>query len=255
MRLFPQRLLRGVAFMSDRPGRDPRHEPAYTVGEAARYLLLPRATVNAWFFGQGGEPGGARRFRSVLQPPESIHRALSFVNLVEGHMLSALRRQHGVSLQRIRSAIDYLGRLFPDSEHPLAEQRISTDGLDVLVDAYERAAGTEVHPEQLLNASTGGQIEMRTLIEAHLRRVEWDANGRAVRLFPFTRWRDLEEPKTIVIDPFVSFGRPVISGTGIPTSVVASRYKAGESIRDLSLDYGRSETEIEEAIRCELAAA
>lgn len=61
------------------------------------------------------------------------------------------------------------------------------------------------------------------------------------------------EPKTIVIDPQVSFGRPVLAGTGIPTAVIAERYIAGESVDDLADDYGRRRLEIEEAIRCELS--
>ena len=56
----------------------------------------------------------------------------------------------------------------------------------------------------------------------------------------------------MVIDPHVSFGRPVLVGTGIPTAVIAERYKAGESIDELAGDYGRGPSEIEEAIRCEL---
>jgi uncharacterized protein (DUF433 family) len=51
----------------------------------------------------------------------------------------------------------------------------------------------------------------------------------------------------------VSFGRPVLAGTGIPTAVIAERYKAGESMDDLADDYGRRRLEIEEAIRCELS--
>jgi uncharacterized protein (DUF433 family) len=73
------------------------------------------------------------------------------------------------------------------------------------------------------------------------------------RLFPFTRKRQPDEPKAVVIDPYVSFGRPVLAGTGIATAVVAERYKAGESIADLAEDYGRQALEIEEAIRCELS--
>jgi uncharacterized protein (DUF433 family) len=60
------------------------------------------------------------------------------------------------------------------------------------------------------------------------------------------------EPKWVVIDPQVQFGRPVLAGTGIPTFVIAERYEAGESISDLARDYDRPEKEIEEAIRCEL---
>ena len=84
-----------------------------------------------------------------------------------------------------------------------------------------------------------------------------DVSGIPVKLYPFTRKRSShdgkEEPKAIVIDPHVSFGRLVLAGTGIPTAVVAERYKAGESVDDLADDYGRKRLEIEEAIRCELA--
>ena len=66
------------------------------------------------------------------------------------------------------------------------------------------------------------------------------------------REHDLHEPRVVVIDPHISYGRPVLVGTGIPTAVVAERYKAGESIDELAEDYSRSRKEIEEAIRCEL---
>jgi uncharacterized protein (DUF433 family) len=59
----------------------------------------------------------------------------------------------------------------------------------------------------------------------------------------------------VSIDPRVAFGRPVISGTRIPTSDVADRFNAGESPADLAFDYGRSQDEILEAIRCEQAKA
>jgi len=71
-------------------------------------------------------------------------------------------------------------------------------------------------------------------------------------LYPFTRKRDANEPRVIVIDPRRSFGRPVLVGTGIPTAIVAERYKAGETVDQLADDYGRARLEIEEAIRCEL---
>jgi uncharacterized protein (DUF433 family) len=58
--------------------------------------------------------------------------------------------------------------------------------------------------------------------------------------------------KVVVVDPRVSFGCPVLAGTGIATDVIAKRYKAGDSIAELADDYDRSQSEIEEAIRCEL---
>jgi len=93
---------------------------------------------------------------------------------------------------------------------------------------------------------------MRQLLEAYLKRIERDPRGVPIRLFPFTRKRDSEEPRAIVIDPRVSFGRPVLAGTGIRTATVAERYKAGESIDQLAADYECQPLEIEEAVRCEL---
>ncbi len=72
--------------------------------------------------------------------------------------------------------------------------------------------------------------------------------------FPFVEKRSSDEPRSIMISPAVSFGRPVISGTGIPTAVIASRFHARESVGDLAREYGRTDKEIEEAIRWESRA-
>jgi uncharacterized protein (DUF433 family) len=96
---------------------------------------------------------------------------------------------------------------------------------------------------------------MREMLAAHLKRIDRDAAGAPIRLYPFTRKHDLEEPRVVMMDPRVQYGRPVLVRSGIPTAVVAERYKAGESIQDLATDYGREPREIEEAIRCELHVA
>ena len=54
------------------------------------------------------------------------------------------------------------------------------------------------------------------------------------------------------MDPYLSFGRPVIEGMGIATAIIAERYKAGESIEELARDYECPLLAIQEAIRCEL---
>ena len=96
---------------------------------------------------------------------------------------------------------------------------------------------------------------MREVLDAHLRRIERDAAGVAASLYLFTRGgtHTANEPRMVVVDPRIHFGRPVLAGTGIPTAVIAERFDAGESVDDLVADYGRSAPEIEEAIRCERA--
>ena len=222
--------------------RDLRETSAYSITEAAHYLGVPQATLRSWVLG-GNYPTekGKRFYRPIIELPDRDQRLLSFVNLVEAHVLDAIRRAHGVALWRVRKAIDYLKKQL-GSSHPLAEQRFVTDKVDLFVEMFG----------QLVNISQEGQLAMKELIETHLRRIERDTSGLPIRLYPFTRERKPDEPKIIVIDPNVSFGRPALAGTGIATAIIAQRYKAGETIEELAEDYGRSKSEIEEAIRCEL---
>jgi uncharacterized protein (DUF433 family) len=83
--------------------------------------------------------------------------------------------------------------------------------------------------------------------------LEWGPQGSVLRLFPFTRLGESEAdgPRVVVIDPKVSFGKPVIFGTRIPTRAVYDRWAAGDSVGDLAQDFARPPLEIEEAIRCE----
>jgi uncharacterized protein (DUF433 family) len=220
----------------------PEEQSAYSITEASRYLSIPIATLRSWVAGRKyPTDSGIKFFSPLILLPDDARAGLSFVNLVEAHVLDAIRRHHQVPLSKIRDAIHYLQKHF-SSKHPLAEQRFQTDGIDLFIDKFGK----------LINVTQSGQIALRELLKAHLHRVEHNANGAAVRLYPFTRKRDLSEPKVIVIDPHISYGRPVLVGTGIPTAIVAERYKAGESIDELAEDYGRSRNEIEEAIRCEL---
>lgn len=219
--------------------------PAYSVAEAAHYLLIPSATLRSWVRGRRYPVAdGTARFEPVIELPVGQESRLSFTNLVEAHVLDAIRREHGVQLQRVRSALRYMQQQL-GMEHPLASRVMLTDGVDLFVERYA----------QLINVSRAGQLAMGQALSAYLRRVDWSRAGFAIRLYPFTRKRDLEEPKAVVIDPEVSFGKPVLVGTGIPTSTVAERYKAGESVDELAVDYDIRREQVEEAIRCELDAA
>lgn len=217
---------------------DRRLLPAYSVREAAHYLGIPASTVRYW---AAGRPGISQ---ALIAAAGTAPGSLSFINLIELHVLGAIRREHEVSLPKVREAIHYLEQHY-DSPHPLASHQLETDGLDLFVERYG----------SLVNISRDGQVAMREVLEASLKRIERDTAGFPIKLYPFTRSDVHHAPKLVVIDPALSFGRPVIAGTGLATEVIAERYKAGESVEDLERDYGRPKAEIEEAIRCELEAA
>ena len=219
--------------------------PSYGLAEAAHYLRIPIATLRSWVRGRHyPTESGQRFFKPVIELPDAKLPSLSFVNLVEAHVLDAIRREYNVPLPKVRIALDYVKRHF-GSQHPLADHEFQTDGAALLLSRFEK----------LIVVSEAGQLAMKEMLAAHLRRVEHDATGFAARLYPFTRKRVADEPKIIVIDPWISFGRPTITGTGIATSIVAERYKAGESIAELAQDYGCERNYVEEAVRCELAIA
>jgi len=225
--------------------QDVRELPAYGVAEAAHYLLVPLATLRSWVAGMSyGSDGERRFFKPVIQPAAKLPVALSFINLIEAHVLAAIRRRHRVDMPAVRRTIDFLKKEF-GSPHPLADHKFETDGVNLFISHYG----------DFISVSQGGQLAVRDLLKAHLRRIDRDDKGFPLRLYPFTRVDETEQPKNIVIDPFISFGKAVITGTGISTNIVAERFKAGESADELASDYCCAREKIEEAIRCELSLA
>lgn len=218
--------------------------PAYSVAAAAHYLKLPPATLRSWVSGRTypttATPAKFSKPLIIIADPAAGY--LSFINLVEAHVLAAIRRYHGVRLDKVRFALDYLAKHFP-VDHPLANHDFETDGLDLFLEKYGR----------LYNVSREGQQAVRDLLHSHLRRVEYDRAGLPIKLFPFVTRNIYTDERPVEISPSVSFGRPVIANTGIPTEVVADRFLAGESIEELSDDYGISLEAVQQAIRSEQA--
>lgn len=224
---------------------DARLLPAYTLGEAARYLRLPLPTLRAWAVGRDYAAGaGRRRSLPALALAATKPPMLSFVNLIEAHVLAAITRDYDVPLQRVRRAMTFLGREF-ESKHPLIDRIFETNRHDLFV----REVG------KLVNVTREGQAALGQTLDLYLSRIEWDNAGIAARLYPFTGRAEAGVPRAVVIDPRVAFGKPVLAQTSVPTVVVAERFKAGESLAALAEDYRRDATEIQEAIRCELDLA
>lgn len=220
--------------------KHPRDIPAYSVVEAAHYLGVPKSTLRSWFAGQAQADG--RRFQAVIRPADPRTLGLSFSNLVEAYVLSAIRRKHKIGLPTIRKGLTFLTKQF-GSDRPLLQEQFATHGAQLFV---ERLG-------QVINLSKNGQVEMHDLILAYLERVERDTKGLPIKLYPFMRDQPLrEQPRSVVIDPRVSFGRPVLAGTGIPTAVLAEQFKAGDDPSDLAKEYGADDQAVWDAIRCEL---
>lgn len=207
----------------------------YGLSEAALYLRVPIKTLEYWTMGRGRVP-------ALITAAGRRPRSLSFMNLLECHMLAAMRTVYDLRLPKIRQAVAHLNTQ-SRYKHPLIEEPLYTNRVDVLIKEIDR----------LVNISRGGQLAIPEIVSLHLERIEQDHSG-LFRFYPFVRERSAHEPKYILISPAVGFGKPVIAGTGISTAVIASRFNARESVPDLAREYGLEEKQIEEAIRWETRA-
>ena len=222
---------------------DIRDAPAYTFLAAARCLGMRQATVRYWVHGRTSQRGEQRVVSEpLIRAPAAGGNLISFNNLVEAHVLRALRTRDGVRMTAVRKAIDYAEKELGIKRLLLSDQP-RTSGQDIFLDRLS----------QLITLSRSEQLAMRQLLGVYLRRVDRDDDALPFRLYPLRpAWS--EDTKPVVIDPRVSFGRPTVAGSGISTAALVDRYDAGESFQALAHDYRLEIRQIEDAVFYERAA-
>ncbi len=239
-------------------GGDPREMPLYGLAETSRYLKINLRTLSSWVRGRTYhlDDGTKKWWPPVIHLPDADTPLLSFYNLVEVHVLSGIRRIHNVQFRKVRDTLDYLDGLSSDHKYPLATQDFWTDKFELFI---KSSVGNYIC------ASRHGQQVITEVVEQYLHRIERGTIDLSpFRLYPFSSevkfnttssqdgLRNLEsQPRNIEIDPLVSFGRPTLAGTGVPTNVIAGRFQAGEDVRALADDYGIEEAQIKEALSYE----
>ena len=223
---------------------DYRNQPAYPLSEAARYLKLPAATLRAWTLGRPYPTAhGKGHFSPLIRPATSGPASLSFWNLIEAHVIRALRTEHGIPIKALRETVSF-------SERKLGVERL-------LLSPDLRSGAGRLFIErygELIDLPASGQLAMRQVFDAHLNRVTWDDARFPARLHPFVLGDATSPARSIAIDPAISFGRPVILSRGISTAAIVSRIDAGETPADLALDYDLTTEDIDDAVLYERAA-
>lgn len=225
-------------------GEDPRNQPRYTFPEAARATAIPASTLRSWVVGQAyRRKHDQGYFEPVIRRPSTDDPRLSFTNLIEAHVLRALRTVHEVSLGDIRQAIEIAEGKFR-IERLLTSPDLLTSAGQLFLDQYT----------YLLELTEGQQLAMRSVLIQFLQRVEFDDSRLPAEFLPFERSPRNYGRRIITLSPFVSFGRPLLRRTGVSTRAVVQRLEAGESVETVKADYALEDAEIEEAILYEAAA-
>ena len=216
---------------------EPAESPAYSVAQAARYLGLSPGTIEYWLSPESGP---------LVIAPLPSPMTLCFKNIVECHVLRALRVERNLKMSRVRDAVVTL-RTKWKTRYALADHELSTDEICIF----------KLEGRQLYNLSKGGEQTFVNMVVPYLKRIDRDPDSRvATRFYPMLSTPKFnpiheDEPRYIVVDPRVCFGRAVIKGTRISTEVVAGRIGAGERIQMLAAQYGRTKEEIKAAFQFE----
>lgn len=222
--------------------------PLYTVAEAARIVDVPPTTLATWAKGYVRRPPGRAEVTGApvvtFAPPDrSGDPSIPFVGLAKTLVLAAVRRS-GVPMQRVRPALltlqDELGL-----HHALASKKLYTDGAELLFDYGESRRGTPEGRSVLnLVVVRSGQRVFTEVIAAYLRRIDYAKDGypRLIRVPAY-------EHAEVVVDPTRSFGAPVFERGGARVEDVLGRFWAGESLDELSDEFGVPADQLEDVVR------
>ena len=222
----------------------PEEKPRYSIARAAHYLHISPSTLRSWVRGRDYPvKGGVEHWSPLIKAGD----LLSFNNLIEAYVLRALRVDHRLKMPAVREALDYAQREFGISRLLLSAELQAAPG-NVFLERFGK----------LINLNRSGQLAAKQLLDAVLQRVKRNPEGLPERMFPAASY-DVNalrhSPQLIVIDPEVSFGRPILAGKGVRTASIISRIDAGEDPQDVARDYGLEPEELEAAISYERAAA
>jgi uncharacterized protein (DUF433 family) len=214
--------------------------PAYTLAEAARYIGVSETTLRTWFRGRPSystKKGAFRRGKvnPILPTEAGPGEPLSFLDLIEAHVLFSLRNAYKFPLRKVKAAKDYLATLSGDLTF-LAHKDFFHDSGDLYLG----------QDKTLLSLTEQGQMADKTILEKGLHQIIYGSDGYADEFFPKL---GTAEQRQFAVNPAINYGRISIVRLGVKADALAARYNAGEKMADIAEDYGATPEEIVESIR------
>lgn len=209
----------------------------YTPAEAGRLLHVSPAKITRWL--RGHQVKGSH-YDPLWTSEVDLGDGkvfLGFRDLMEVRVAAAFI-QHGVSPQRVRSAIVQAQEILAQ-QHPLSTNRFRTDGREIFLHVIETDEnGAE--RERLLNLFKR-QYEFNGIIEPILKTVDFGKDGN-----PFAWWPEGRRMR-VVVSPEHAFGAPVDSDSYVPTSVLANIARE-HGVRATADAYDVSEVSVRHAL-------
>lgn len=152
-------------------------------------------------------------WRTQLAEVDLSEPTIGFRDLLELRLVNAFAG-HGVDLRVIRATADAARESF-GSDYPLTMKRFLTDGKRILAEVVEATGET-----RMLDPARKQYVFSSIVTPSLYAGIEYDGD-MAKRWFPLGGGR-----KSVVIDPAIQFGAPIVTDTGIPTDTLYASFKA-----------------------------
>lgn len=215
---------------------DIRNLANYTYADAARLIGTYGANLCRWIKMWGD--------RSQLGTWKCSYYDLSAALVVK------FLRNQGFSLRQIRRAYE-VGRTHRGINNVLLHKHLCHDGKVLLFKKEDDS-------EECYRLDRSEIIEINDLIDPFLERVYFDGAGWTHKLHPCTEMHPRTETLTyfhVIVDPTIGFGYPVVRGTRLSTSALASYYIAGNSKQDIAEHFNLNPEALDQALAFEDATA
>jgi uncharacterized protein (DUF433 family) len=192
----------------------------YPIHQAARLIGEQPRALHRWLRGysrknKGEQVRSAALWETQLKDQGLAGDVIGFRDLLEVRLVSAFVR-HGVDLRVIRATLEAAARDF-GQEYPLSSKQFLTDGKRIFLQAIEETTGEAQLVDVLRRQFVFSDIIKPSLYEG----IEYGEEGAV-------RWYPLANRKTIVLDPAVQFGAPIVTEAGIPTDTIYASFLAEE---------------------------
>ncbi len=201
----------------------------YTLSDAARLIAADRQKVQRWLFGHSysrHKDGKVvnKQSAALWNPTYSdsglAEQVIGFQDLLELRVVHEFVR-HGVPLGVVRKCLTAAAEMF-GADHPFTRRRFVTDGETIYQDAVR--SGTE--EGEMLDLKRRQYAFREIIKDALYSGIEYE--GSFAR-----RWYPEHRSQTIVIDPELQFGHPVLVESGVPTASVYASYLAENKSKEV----------------------
>ena len=213
---------------------DFRTDKAYTIPQAARLAEISTSTANRWLSIVGWDS---------LDDPYPM---LSFLELIELVVVAKFRRPPTpMPFARIAQAHAFAKQEF-GLPYPFATEKLLRLGGHVL-HCLHLKSDDKSHDWTAIDMN--GHHTLPGLVQAELEQNVTYTDEFAGIWYP----RGRQVP--IVVDPRIAAGRPTVEGHGITVETLRRRWHAGETFRELALDYGLTKDVVERVVQVAQIAA